>query len=57
MAVLVGKKAPSFKAKAVVMGGEIVNDFSLWFDQRIFVVCAVIVFENITRDSTKMKTR
>ena len=29
MSVLVGKKAPSFKAKAVVMGGEIVNDFSL----------------------------
>ncbi|MCB0396915.1 MAG: peroxiredoxin [Flavobacteriales bacterium] len=29
MSVLVGKKAPSFKAKAVVHGGEIVNDFSL----------------------------
>jgi len=29
MAVLVGKKAPDFKAKAVVNGGEIVNDFSL----------------------------
>jgi peroxiredoxin 2/4 len=29
MAVLVGKKAPSFKAPAVVNGGEIVNDFSL----------------------------
>jgi peroxiredoxin (alkyl hydroperoxide reductase subunit C) len=29
MAVLVGKKAPSFKATAVVNGGEIVNDFSL----------------------------
>lgn len=27
--VLVGKKAPTFKAKAVVNGGEIVNDFSL----------------------------
>lgn len=26
---LVGKKAPSFKAKAVVNGGEFVNDFSL----------------------------
>ncbi len=26
---LVGKKAPSFKAKAVVNGGDIVNDFSL----------------------------
>ena len=26
---LVGKKAPSFKASAVVNGGEIVNDFSL----------------------------
>jgi len=26
---LVGKKAPSFKAKAVVNGGEIVNDYSL----------------------------
>ena len=26
---LVGKKAPSFKAKAVVMGEEIVDDFSL----------------------------
>jgi peroxiredoxin (alkyl hydroperoxide reductase subunit C) len=29
MAVLVGKKAPSFKAKAVVNGGEIVENFSL----------------------------
>ncbi len=29
MSVLVGKKAPSFKAKAVINGGEIVNDFSL----------------------------
>ncbi|MDP4209774.1 MAG: peroxiredoxin [Bacteroidota bacterium] len=29
MAVLVGKKAPVFKAPAVVNGGEIVNDFSL----------------------------
>jgi peroxiredoxin (alkyl hydroperoxide reductase subunit C) len=29
MSTLVGKKAPSFKAKAVVKGGEIVNDFSL----------------------------
>ncbi len=29
MAVLVGKKAPQFKAKAVVNGGEIVTDFNL----------------------------
>jgi peroxiredoxin 2/4 len=29
MAVLVGKKAPSFKAKAVINGGEIVDTFSL----------------------------
>ncbi|HEX2933834.1 MAG TPA: peroxiredoxin [Bacteroidales bacterium] len=29
MAVLVGKKAPSFKATAVVNGGEVVNNFSL----------------------------
>lgn len=29
MAVLVGKKAPAFKAQAVVMGGEIIKDFSL----------------------------
>ena len=29
MAVLVGKKAPSFKAQAVVNGGEIVENFSL----------------------------
>lgn len=29
MAVLVGKKAPSFKSMAVVNGGEIVEDFSL----------------------------
>ncbi len=29
MAVLVGKKAPSFKAQAVLNGKEIVNDFSL----------------------------
>lgn len=29
MKTLVGKKAPSFKASAVAMGGEIINDFSL----------------------------
>ncbi|MBL7899379.1 MAG: redoxin domain-containing protein, partial [Crocinitomicaceae bacterium] len=29
MAVLVGKKAPVFKAPAVVNGGEVVKDFSL----------------------------
>lgn len=29
MGVLVGKKAPSFSATAVINGGEIVNDFSL----------------------------
>jgi peroxiredoxin 2/4 len=29
MSVLVGKKAPSFKASAVINGGEIINDFSL----------------------------
>lgn len=29
MAVLVGKKAPSFRAKAVVNGGEIIENFSL----------------------------
>lgn len=29
MSVLVGEKAPSFKAAAVINGGEIVNDFSL----------------------------
>lgn len=29
MAVLVGKKAPSFKANAVVNGEEIVENFSL----------------------------
>lgn len=29
MSSIVGKKAPSFKAKAVVNGGEFVNDFSL----------------------------
>ena len=29
MSVLVGRKAPSFSAAAVVNGGEIVEDFSL----------------------------
>jgi peroxiredoxin 2/4 len=29
MSVLVGKKAPSFKATAVVNGGEVVNEFTL----------------------------
>jgi peroxiredoxin (alkyl hydroperoxide reductase subunit C) len=29
MSVLVGKKAPSFKAEAVINGGEIIEDFSL----------------------------
>ena len=38
MSSLVGKKAPSFKAGAVVKGGEIVADFSL--DQYIGkIVC------------------
>ena len=29
MSVLVGRKAPTFKAQAVIMGGEIINNFSL----------------------------
>ena len=29
MSVLVGKKAPSFKAAAVINGGQIVSDYSL----------------------------
>ena len=29
MSVLVGKKAPAFDAKAVVNGGEIIENFSL----------------------------
>jgi peroxiredoxin (alkyl hydroperoxide reductase subunit C) len=29
MSVLVGRKAPSFTAQAVINGGEIVGDFSL----------------------------
>ena len=29
MSVLVGKKAPAFKAPAVINGGEMVEDFSL----------------------------
>ena len=32
MAVLVGKKAPLFKAQAVVNGSEIVENFSLGSD-------------------------
>jgi peroxiredoxin 2/4 len=42
MGVLVGKKAPSFKAAAVVNGGEIVNDFSL--DQFIGKKYVVLFF-------------
>jgi peroxiredoxin 2/4 len=42
MAVLVGKKAPSFKASAVVNGGEIVNGFSL--DQFIGKKYVVLFF-------------
>jgi peroxiredoxin (alkyl hydroperoxide reductase subunit C) len=42
MGVLVGKKAPSFSAPAVVNGGEIVNDFSL--DQYIGKNMVVLFF-------------
>lgn len=42
MAVLVGKKAPAFKAAAVVNGGEIVNDFSL--DQYIGKKYVILYF-------------
>ena len=42
MAVLVGKKAPSFEASAVVNGGEIVNGFSL--DQFIGKKYVVLFF-------------
>jgi peroxiredoxin (alkyl hydroperoxide reductase subunit C) len=42
MGVLVGKKAPSFKAKAVVFGEEIVDDFSL--DQYIGKKHVVLFF-------------
>ena len=42
MAVLVGKKAPSFKAKAVVNGGEIVENFSL--DQYIGKKYVILFF-------------
>lgn len=39
---LVGKQAPSFKAKAVINGGEIINDFSL--DQYIGKKTVVFFF-------------
>lgn len=42
MAVLVGKKAPSFTATAVVKGGEIVNGFSL--DQYVGKKYVVLFF-------------
>jgi peroxiredoxin 2/4 len=42
MAVLVGKKAPSFKAAAVVNGGEVINDFSL--DQYIGKKYVILYF-------------
>ena len=42
MSVLTGKKAPSFKAKAVVSGGEIVENFSL--DQYIGKKYVVLFF-------------
>lgn len=42
MAVLVGKKAPQFNAKAVVNGGEFVNNFSL--DQYIGKKYVVLFF-------------
>lgn len=48
MAVLVGKKAPSFKASAVINGGEIVQDFSL--DQ--FVGKNYVVFFFYPKDFT-----
>lgn len=42
MAVLIGKKAPSFKAKAVINGGEIIENFSL--DQYIGKKYVVLFF-------------
>lgn len=42
MAALTGKKAPSFKAKAVVSGGEIVENFSL--DQYIGKKYVILFF-------------
>ncbi len=48
MSSLVGKKAPSFKAKAVINGEEIVNDFSL--DQ--FVGKKHVVFFFYPKDFT-----
>lgn len=42
MAVLTGKKAPSFKAKAVVSGGEIIENFSL--DQYIGKKYVILFF-------------
>jgi len=42
MAVLVGKKAPAFKAAAVVNGGEVVSDFSL--DQYIGKKYVILYF-------------
>ena len=40
MAVLVGKKAPSFSADAVVNGGEFVENFSLeqYFDKKYVIL-------------------
>ena len=48
MGVLVGRKAPSFKAKAVTDGGTIVNDFSL--DQ--YLGKKHVVFFFYTKDFT-----
>lgn len=42
MAILVGKKAPAFKTKAVINGGEIVKDFSL--DQYIGKKYVILFF-------------
>ena len=42
MSVLVGKKAPSFSATAVVNGGEVVEQFSL--DQYIGKKYVVLYF-------------
>ncbi|CAN5269981.1 peroxiredoxin [soil metagenome] len=48
MQVLVGKKAPSFKAKAVIKGNDIVSDFSL--DQ--FIGKKYVVFFFYPKDFT-----
>ena len=70
MAVLVGKKAPAFKAKAVINGGEIIDNFSLsqyigkkyvvlfFYPADFTFVCPteLVAFQDLSKDFERLDT-